>query len=63
VKCLSMRTFGSCPGGMATGMLHSGPRAPFIDVNAILALEGTYMKVPLGQTWLHHIESSCEYRL
>ena len=23
--CRSMRTFGSCPGGMATGVLQSGP--------------------------------------
>ena len=25
LKCRSMRTFGSCPGGMATGVLQSGP--------------------------------------
>lgn len=25
LMCLSMRIFGSCPGGIATGLLHNGP--------------------------------------
>lgn len=57
--CLSMRILGSCPGGIATGLLHNGPFGNQYEVTDVVE-DDTYNSVRRGYACSRHTLGTCE---